>query len=107
MPVLSLKSAIPSSPPKKKDLANPNKHHQDCIAINAHCKTSIHKIVCGDDGVLSWIMYQKLLKLVEFKPKEAISREATLLIFMIGVPNIAKSVLIISIHQIASSCFPV
>ena len=63
--------------------------------------------MCGDDGVLSWFMYQKLLKLVEFKLKEVISREATLLIFMIGIPNIAKPVLIISIHQIASSCFPV
>nr|POF19069.1 short integuments 2, mitochondrial [Quercus suber] len=51
-------------------------------------------------------MYQKLLKLVEFKPKEVISREATLLIFMVGVPNVTKSVLINSIHQIASSCFP-
>ncbi|XP_030925542.1 short integuments 2, mitochondrial-like [Quercus lobata] len=52
-------------------------------------------------------MYQKLLELVEFKLKEVISREHTLLIFMIGVSNIAKSVLINSIRQIASSCFPV
>uniref|UniRef100_A0A7N2R774 G domain-containing protein n=1 Tax=Quercus lobata TaxID=97700 RepID=A0A7N2R774_QUELO len=51
-------------------------------------------------------MYQKLLELVEFKLKEVISREHTLLIFMIGVSNIAKSVLINSIRQIASSCFP-
>ncbi|XP_030925546.1 uncharacterized protein LOC115952506 [Quercus lobata] len=51
-------------------------------------------------------MYQKLLELVEFKLKEVISREHSLLIFMIGVPNIAKSVLINSIHQIASPCFP-
>ena len=62
--------------------------------------------MCGDDGVSSWFMYQKLLELVEFKLKEVISREHSLLIFMIGVPNIAKSVLINSIHQIALSCFP-
>ncbi|KAK4583674.1 hypothetical protein RGQ29_021697 [Quercus rubra] len=36
-------------------------------------------------------MYQKLLELVEFKPKEVISREATLLIFMVGVPNVANA----------------
>ena len=47
--------------------------------------------MCGDDGVLSWFMCQKLLELVEFKSKEVISREATLLIFMmVGVPNVAK-----------------
>ena len=46
--------------------------------------------MCGDDGVLSWFMYQKLLELVEFKSKEVISREATLLIFMVEVPNVAK-----------------
>ncbi|XP_030926592.1 short integuments 2, mitochondrial-like [Quercus lobata] len=88
-PVPWLKSAFLSSPPKKKDLANPNKHHQDCIAINAHSKTSVHK----------------LLELVEFKLKEVISREPTLLVFMIGVPNIAKSVLINSIHQLHRLAF--
>ena len=62
--------------------------------------------MCGYDGLLSWFMYQKLLELVEFKLKEVILREPTLLVSMIGVPNIAKSVLINSIHQIASSCFP-
>ncbi|KAF3972475.1 hypothetical protein CMV_004024 [Castanea mollissima] len=49
-------------------------HVFDCIAINAHSNTSVHK----------------LLELVEFKPKEVILWEPTLLIFMIGILNIAK-----------------
>ena len=57
----------------------------------------------GDDGVLSWFMYQKLL---EFKLKEVISREPTLLVLVVGVPNVGKSSLINLIHQIVSSCFP-
>ncbi|KAF3955096.1 hypothetical protein CMV_019651 [Castanea mollissima] len=60
--------------------------------------------MCGDDGVLSWFMYQKLL---EFKLKEVISREPTLLVLVVGVPNVGKSSLINLIHQIVSSCFPV
>ncbi|KAF3955095.1 hypothetical protein CMV_019651 [Castanea mollissima] len=59
--------------------------------------------MCGDDGVLSWFMYQKLL---EFKLKEVISREPTLLVLVVGVPNVGKSSLINLIHQIVSSCFP-
>ena len=35
-------------------------------------------------------MYQKLLELVEFKLKEVISRESTLLVLVVGVPNIGK-----------------
>ncbi|XP_057796349.1 LOW QUALITY PROTEIN: short integuments 2, mitochondrial-like [Salvia miltiorrhiza] len=85
----------------KKDLANPNIMHkwieyfdsvkQDCLMINAHCRSSV----------------QKLLDLVEYKMKEAIRKEPTLLVLVVGVPNVGKSVLINSIHQIASSRFPV
>lgn len=48
----------------------------------------------------------KLLDLVEFKLKEVISREPTLLVMVVGVPNVGKSALINSIHHIASSRFP-
>ncbi|KAK7244563.1 hypothetical protein RIF29_39387 [Crotalaria pallida] len=85
----------------KKDLANPNIMHkwvhyfetckQDCIPINAHSKSSV----------------QKLLQLVEFKLKEVICREPTLLVMVVGVPNVGKSALINSIHQIAQSRFSV
>ncbi|KAJ1408932.1 P-loop containing nucleoside triphosphate hydrolase [Sesbania bispinosa] len=85
----------------KKDLANPNIMHkwvhyfetckQDCIPINAHSKSSV----------------TKLLELVEFKLKEVISREPTLLVMVVGVPNVGKSALINSIHRIAQSRFPV
>ncbi|KAG7958581.1 hypothetical protein I3843_10G027300 [Carya illinoinensis] len=84
----------------KRDLANPNIMHkwihyfdsckQDCIAINAHSKSSV----------------KKLLDLVELKLREVISREPTLLVMVVGVPNVGKSALINSIHQIASSLFP-
>ncbi|OVA04018.1 GTP binding domain [Macleaya cordata] len=84
----------------KKDLANPNIMHrwtryfdslnQDCISINAHSKNSV----------------KKLLEFVELKLKEVISREPTLLVMVVGVPNVGKSSLINSIHQIASSRFP-
>ncbi|GMP86794.1 hypothetical protein CsSME_00039438 [Camellia sinensis var. sinensis] len=63
---------------------------QDCLPINAHSRSSV----------------QKLLDLVEFKLKEVISREPTLLVMVVGVPNVGKSALINSIHQIASSRFP-
>lgn len=85
----------------KKDLANPNIMHkwihyfdsckQDCLTINAHSKGSV----------------KRLLELVECKLKEAISREPTLLVMVVGVPNVGKSALINSIHHIASSRFPV
>ncbi|GER57184.1 GTP-binding family protein [Striga asiatica] len=85
----------------KKDLANPNIMHkwtsyfdsckQDCLPINAHSRSSV----------------RKLLDLVEYKLKEAISREPTLLVLVVGVPNVGKSALINSVHQIASSRFPV
>ncbi|KAL6534644.1 Short integuments 2, mitochondrial [Orobanche gracilis] len=85
----------------KKDLANPNIMHKwiryfesskhDCLPINAHSKSSV----------------KKLLDLVEYKLKEVISREPTLLVLVVGVPNVGKSALINSVHQIASSRFPV
>ncbi|KAL1351255.1 hypothetical protein HN51_015180 [Arachis hypogaea] len=85
----------------KKDLANPNIMHkwvdyfarckQDCIPINAHSKSSV----------------KKLVELAELKLKEVISREPTLLVMVVGVPNVGKSALINSIHQIAQSRFPV
>ncbi|XP_061357736.1 short integuments 2, mitochondrial isoform X2 [Gastrolobium bilobum] len=85
----------------KKDLANPNIMHkwidyfesckQDCIPINAHSKSSV----------------KKLLELVELKLKEVICKEPTLLVMVVGVPNVGKSALINSIHQIAQSRFPV
>ncbi|KAF7147530.1 hypothetical protein RHSIM_Rhsim03G0027600 [Rhododendron simsii] len=100
----------------KKDLANPNimqkwicyfdSCKQDCLSINAHSKGSVMKLLikckCFDLG-----FRPKLLALVEFKLKELISREPTLLVMVVGVPNVGKSALINSIHQIASSRFPV
>ncbi|KAM7505443.1 hypothetical protein LguiB_004347 [Lonicera macranthoides] len=63
----------------KKDLANPNIMHkwthyfdsckQDCLSINAHSKSSVNK----------------LLELVEFKLKERISREPTLLVMVSAI----------------------
>jgi ribosome biogenesis GTPase A len=47
-----------------------------------------------------------LLGLAELKLKEAISKEPTLLIMVVGVPNVGKSALINSIHRIATSRFP-
>ncbi|KAL6662212.1 hypothetical protein ACP70R_000071 [Stipagrostis hirtigluma subsp. patula] len=85
----------------KKDLANPNimnrwQHHfesckHDCISINAHSSNSV----------------SQLLGLVELKLKEAILKEPTLLVMVVGVPNVGKSALINSIHRIATSRFPV
>ncbi|KAK8649257.1 hypothetical protein V6N13_129990 [Hibiscus sabdariffa] len=85
----------------KKDLANANvlnkwvryfdSSNQDCLPINAHSRSSV----------------RKLLDLVEFKLKEVMSREPTLLVMVVGVPNVGKSALINSIHQIASTRFPV
>jgi ribosome biogenesis GTPase A len=49
----------------------------------------------------------KLLDLVELKLKEVIAREPTLLVMVVGVPNVGKSALINSIHQIAAARFPV
>ncbi|KAH9617097.1 hypothetical protein KSS87_012902 [Heliosperma pusillum] len=84
----------------KKDLANPNilpkwlryfeSSNQDCLAVNAHSKTSV----------------QKLLSLVELKLKEVITREPTLHVMVVGVPNVGKSALINSIHQISTLRFP-
>ncbi|CAN1173361.1 Short integuments 2, mitochondrial [Linum perenne] len=90
----------------KKDLANPNIMHkwvgyfdsckQDSIFINSHSKNSVQKV-----------SFIHLLELVEFKLKEVISREPTLLVMVVGVPNVGKSALINSIRQIALSRFPV
>lgn len=52
------------------------------------------------------VYVQKLLELVEVKLKEVISKEPTLLVMVVGVPNVGKSALINSIQQIASSRFP-
>ncbi|VFQ71894.1 unnamed protein product [Cuscuta campestris] len=97
-PILSGKRRVIAL--NKKDLANTNIIHkwvnyfnsckQECLPINAHSRSSV----------------QKLLDLVEFKLKEVISREPTLLVMVVGVPNVGKSALINSIHQIASSRFP-
>ncbi|MQL98194.1 hypothetical protein Taro_030893 [Colocasia esculenta] len=85
----------------KKDLANPNimrrwiqyfeRSKQDSLSISAHSRSSV----------------KELLTLVELKLKEVISREPTLLVMVVGVPNIGKSALINSIHRIAASRFPV
>ncbi|VAI12330.1 unnamed protein product [Triticum turgidum subsp. durum] len=48
-----------------------------------------------------------LLGLVELKLREAILKEPTLLVMVVGVPNVGKSALINSIHRIANSRFPV
>ncbi|KAK9159608.1 hypothetical protein Syun_005949 [Stephania yunnanensis] len=97
-PVLSSKRRLIAL--NKKDLANPNimnkwirhfdSRSEDCLLINAHNRNSV----------------KKLLDLAELKLKEVISREPTLLIMVVGVPNVGKSSLINSIHQIASSRFP-
>ncbi|XP_055807178.1 short integuments 2, mitochondrial-like isoform X2 [Solanum dulcamara] len=75
----------------KQDLANRNLMHrwisyfnsrkQECLPINAHSRSSVHK--------------------------EVMTREPTLLVMVLGVPNVGKSALINSIHQIALSRFPV
>lgn len=43
---------------------------------------------------------------MEFKLKEVMSREPTLLVMVVGVPNVGKSALINCIHRIATSRFP-
>ncbi|KAK8649258.1 hypothetical protein V6N13_129990 [Hibiscus sabdariffa] len=98
----------------KKDLANANvlnkwvryfdSSNQDCLPINAHSRSSVRKF-CAHCP--SWIASFQLLDLVEFKLKEVMSREPTLLVMVVGVPNVGKSALINSIHQIASTRFPV
>ncbi|KAI3869695.1 hypothetical protein MKX03_011892 [Papaver bracteatum] len=84
----------------KKDLANPNIMHrwtgyfdslkQDCMTINAHSQNSV----------------KELLEFAELKLKEKISKEPTLIIMVVGVPNVGKSSLINCIHRIASARFP-
>ncbi|KAF2568650.1 hypothetical protein F2Q68_00023781 [Brassica cretica] len=55
----------------------------------------------------NYLQGQNLLDLVEFKLKEVIAREPTLLVMVVGVPNVGKSALINSVHQIAATRFPV
>lgn len=43
---------------------------------------------------------------MEFKLKEVMAREPTLLVMVVGVPNVGKSALINCIHRIATSRFP-
>lgn len=43
---------------------------------------------------------------MELKLKEVIAREPTLLVMVVGVPNVGKSALINSVHQIAAARFP-
>ncbi|CAN4118562.1 unnamed protein product [Withania somnifera] len=85
----------------KQDLDNRNLMHrwisyfnsrkQEGLPINAHSRSSV----------------LKLLDLVEFKLKEVMTREPTLLVMVLGVPNVGKSAVINSIHQIVLSRFPV
>ncbi|KAL5069013.1 hypothetical protein RYX36_019900 [Vicia faba] len=98
-PHLSAKRSVISL--NKKDLENPYIMHkwvnyfemskQDCIPINAHSKSSV----------------MKLLELVAVNLKEVISKVPTLLVMVVGVPNVGKSCLINSIHHIAHLRFPV
>ncbi|KAH7557241.1 hypothetical protein JRO89_XS11G0082600 [Xanthoceras sorbifolium] len=100
----------------KKDLANPNilnkwvhyfdSCNQDCIAINGHSKSSVQKVSVDTAMSECKPLIAFLLDLVELKLKEVISREPTLLVMVVGVPNVGKSALINSIHQIALSRFP-
>lgn len=48
----------------------------------------------------------QLLELVELKLKEVILRQPTLLVMVVGVPNVGKSALINSIHRISAKNFP-
>ncbi|KAK6778936.1 hypothetical protein RDI58_025654 [Solanum bulbocastanum] len=103
----------------KQDLANRNlmhkwisyfnSHKQECLPINAHSRSSVHKFssLLRVINPISMIHIPKLLDLVEFKLKEVMAREPTLLVMVLGVPNVGKSALINSIHQIALSRFPV
>eukprot|EP01018_Ginkgo_biloba_P028929 Gb_20782 [translate_table: standard] len=49
---------------------------------------------------------KKLLVQVEAQLKEAISKQPTLLVMVVGIPNVGKSALINSVHQIARTRFP-
>ncbi|CAK9140991.1 unnamed protein product [Ilex paraguariensis] len=55
----------------------------------------------------SWFMVKASRSCGVQTEEEVISREPTLLVMVVGVPNVGKSALINSIHQIASSRFPV
>eukprot|EP00252_Welwitschia_mirabilis_P025733 TRINITY_DN8170_c0_g1_i1.p1 TRINITY_DN8170_c0_g1~~TRINITY_DN8170_c0_g1_i1.p1 ORF type:complete len:368 (-),score=70.26 TRINITY_DN8170_c0_g1_i1:424-1527(-) len=85
----------------KKDLANPNvinnwtRHFlaqkQSCVSANSHSRSDI----------------RELLSRVEIKLKDAILKQPTLLVMVIGIPNVGKSVLINSVYQISRMRFPV
>jgi ribosome biogenesis GTPase A len=47
----------------------------------------------------------KFLDLVGFKLKEVISREPTIHVLVVAIPNVGKSALIYSIYQFLSSAF--
>ncbi|GLJ39735.1 hypothetical protein SUGI_0812200 [Cryptomeria japonica] len=84
----------------KKDLTNSNliqkwtqhfDQHKHCSHFaHAHNKNNINK----------------LLVQVEAQLKEAISRQPTLLVMVIGIPNVGKSALINSLYQISRIRFP-
>ncbi|CAA6667985.1 unnamed protein product [Spirodela intermedia] len=89
----------------KKDLANSNIMHRWSRYFETS-KQDISSQLTHVVGALSNDNFE-LLTLVELKLKEVISREPTLLVMVVGIPNVGKSALINSIHQIASSRFPV
>ena len=68
-----------------------------CVVFNVHYSLK---------SVINFFLYLQLLGFAELKLKEAISKEPTLLIMLVGVPNVGKSALINSIHRIATSRFP-
>lgn len=83
----------------KKDLANSNiinkwtqhfdNHKQLCYFTNAHSKHNV----------------RELLSQVESQLRDAISRHPTLLVIVVGIPNVGKSALINSMYQISRMRF--
>ncbi|KAI3990085.1 hypothetical protein MKX01_013571 [Papaver californicum] len=93
----------------KKDLANPNIMHrwtgyfeslkQDCMTICICTQPKLRHEVPLINFFFT-LNVSQLLEFAELKLKEVISREPTLLIMVVGVPNVGKSSLINCIHQI-------
>lgn len=83
----------------KKDVANSNiinkwtqhfdNHKQLCYFTNAHSKHNV----------------RELLSQVESQLRDAISRHPTLLVIVVGIPNVGKSALINSMYQISRMHF--
>lgn len=83
----------------KRDLANPNiinkwtqhfdDHRQLCCFTNSHSKHDVGE----------------LLSRVETQLKDAISRHPTLLVIVVGIPNVGKSALINAIYRISRMRF--